>query len=161
MSFYLLTNLRIYCIVFIFFLKNLSITSAIAPSPVTLHAVPKLSIVIYSAIISAWSLAPNPKIDPNMPNAAIMAPPGTPGAATIMMPSIQIKPANREKLCGIPSIIIIANEQAVILSALPDRWMVAHRGIVKRAIPSLTPFFMVDLSVTGMVAADEEVPSAV
>ena len=44
----------LHFVCFYFFLpESLSTTIAIAPSPVTLHAVPKLSIAMYSEIISA------------------------------------------------------------------------------------------------------------
>lgn len=46
------------------------------------------------AIISAWAFWSKPSIDDRMPSAAIIAPPGTPGAATIVTPSIKMKPAN-------------------------------------------------------------------
>ena len=50
----LIYNLIVVC--FTYYLRNnLSIIKAIAPSPVTLQAVPKLSIAIYKAIISAWA----------------------------------------------------------------------------------------------------------
>ena len=75
-----------------------STTSAMAPSPVTLHAVPKLSIVIYRAIIKACCSALKPNTDCKTPSAAMMAPPGTPGAATIMIPSMRINPVNRLRL---------------------------------------------------------------
>jgi hypothetical protein len=39
--------------------------------------------------------------------------------------------------------------------------MVAHKGTVKPAIPSSTPFFKVCFKVTGIVAAEEDVPNAV
>ncbi len=39
--------------------------------------------------------------------------------------------------------------------------MVAQRGITKPAISSLTPMALVRSNVTGMVAADDCVPSAV
>ena len=53
------------------FLPNiLFTTSAIAPSPVTLHAVPKLSIAMYSAIINAWASELKPKILAKGANAA-------------------------------------------------------------------------------------------
>ena len=39
--------------------------------------------------------------------------------------------------------------------------MVAHSGITKLATPSLTPFLRVCANVTGMVAAEDWVPSAV
>ena len=53
--------------------------------------------------------------------AAMIAPPGTPGAATIVIPSIKINPANRGKSNGIPCIIINASAQATIFRVLPDR----------------------------------------
>ena len=64
---------------------------AIAPSPVTLQAVPKLSIAMYNAIINACSSWLNPKILDRGAKAAIIAPPGTPGAATIIIESMRIK----------------------------------------------------------------------
>ena len=39
--------------------------------------------------------------------------------------------------------------------------MVAHSGMQKLPTDSLTPFFIVCWSVTGMVAADDDVPKAV
>ena len=96
-----------------------------------------------------------------MPSAAMMAPPGTPGAATIMIPSIRMKPRNIPKSKGMPCISISATAQATIFSVLPDRWMVAQSGTLKPAISSLTPLATVCLRVTGIVAAEEEVPRAV
>ena len=60
-----------------------------------------------------------------------------------------------------PRISIRARAQETIFSVLPARWIVAQRGTVKEATPSLTPFFFAWASVTGIVAADEAVPSAV
>ena len=99
----------------------LSTAKAIAPSPVTLHAVPKLSIAMYSAIIKACSFSPNPKMLLNGANAAIIAPPGTPGAATMKMASTKIKCKNNGKSWGIPSKRAMVNAQAVIFIAEPDR----------------------------------------
>ena len=134
---------------------------AIAPSPVTLQAVPKLSIAIYKAIISACASSLKPSIDCRRPSDAIIAPPGTPGAATIVMPSIQMKPKNIPKSYGIPCIIISARAQATILSVLPDICIVAQRGTVNPATSSETPFFLACSRVTGIVAADDCVPRAV
>ena len=39
--------------------------------------------------------------------------------------------------------------------------MVAHSGTTKPATESETPFFLVEARVTGMVAAEDEVPRAV
>ena len=44
---------------------------------------------------------------------------------------------------------------------LPERWMVAQSGMTKALMPSLTPLRRAPASVTGMVAAEEEVPRAV
>ena len=49
----------------------LSMTTAMAPSPVTLHAVPKLSRAMYMAIMIACMVSSNPSIPSMMPNAAI------------------------------------------------------------------------------------------
>ena len=102
-----------------------------------------------------------PSIDESTPSAAMMHPPGTPGAATIVMASIQTNPRNIGVLKGIPSIIISATAQAVIFMQLPDIWIVAHNGTVNPAISSLTPILTHCRSVTGIVAADDWVPSAV
>ena len=110
--------------------------TAMAPSPVTLQAVPKLSIAIYSAIMRAYAVS-------SMPNAAIIAPPGTPGAATIVMPSMSMNPLKSVVFTGMPLIIIIAIAHAVIFIVLPDRCMVAHKGITKVAMFLPTPFLMV------------------
>ena len=44
--------------------------------------------------------------------------------------------------------------------AEPGMWMVAQSGTTNPATPSLTLFFNVRAKVTGMVAADDEVPRA-
>ena len=41
--------------------------------------------------LSAWV---KPSIDERRPREAMMAPPGTPGAATMVMPSMAMKPMN-------------------------------------------------------------------
>lgn len=134
---------------------------AIAPSPVTLQAVPKLSMAIYKAIMSACMSASKLKTEASGPRAAMTAPPGTPGAATIQTESTKMKLRKSGKPCGIPLSIQIVRAQQVIFIIEPDRWMVAQRGTVNPAMPSVTPFFSVCFNVTGIVAADEEVPSAV
>ena len=74
-----------------YFAAILFIMSAMAPSPVTLQAVPNESMAIYRVIIIACCDASNPNNASSTPRAAMMAPPGTPGAATIVMPSMKIK----------------------------------------------------------------------
>ncbi len=112
-----------------------------APSPVTLHAVPKLSMAIYSAIISAQSASVKPSIDVRSPSEAIIQPPGIPGAAMMVTPSMQMKPANIPKSKGIPRVIIRATAQETILSVEPDMWMVAQSGTVNPATAGSTPSF--------------------
>ena len=94
---------------------------------------------MYSAIISAWFSGENPSTDPSTPNAAIIAPPGTPGAATITTPSIITKWRNVTKSCGIPFKRRIASAHDVIFNAEPERWIVAQSGTVNPAILSETP----------------------
>jgi len=50
---------------------------------------------------------------------------------------------------------MIAIEQHVKVIVLPDKCIVAQSGITKSAISSLTPFFLVCSSVTGIVAAED------
>lgn len=68
-----------------------SMKTAIAPSPVTLQAVPKLSWAMYRAIIKPHMVSSKPSMDCRIPRAAMTAPPGTPGAATMVTPSIRMK----------------------------------------------------------------------
>ena len=72
----------------------------------------------------------------------MIAPPGTPGAATMVIPNIRIKPAKEVKVMGSPDISKIAMAQATIFIVLPARWMVAQSGITKMAIFCRTPFLM-------------------
>ena len=51
--------------------------------------------------------------------------------------------------------------QAVIFITEPDMWMVAQSGTVNPATSLLTPLSSVCLSVTGIVAAEDDVPRAV
>ena len=62
---------------------------------------------------------------------------------------------------SIPLSIIMARAQLVRVIVLPERCIVAQRGITKSAISPLTPFFFVCSSVTGIVAAEDCVPRAV
>ena len=100
-------------------------------------------------------------MDWRSPRDAIMAPPGTPGAATIVIPSIMMNPMNIPKSYGMPCMIMSARAHAVILRVLPDMWIVEQRGITKPATSSETPLRRVCWRVTGMVAAEDCVPRAV
>lgn len=140
------------------------ILSTIIPtawSPETLQAVPKLSWAIYKAIIKVSIGLLNPKIDSNAPSDAITAPPGTPGAATIEIPNIAIKPAKLPKVTGILLSIITDIAQVVKVIVLPDIWVVAQSGITNSLIPLEVPIFSAHFKLTGMVAAEDWVPKAV
>ena len=89
----------------------------------------------YNAIISACCSASKPKMECITPSAAMMAPPGTPGAATIITPSMSMNPVNMPTSKGISVMSINATEHATILRQLPERWMVAHNGTTKPAMP--------------------------
>ena len=56
-----------------------------------------------------------------MPIAAIIAPPGTPGAATMAMPIRKMNSIKVPSSTGIPEKYMNAIEKAMILSVLPDR----------------------------------------
>ena len=95
------------------------------------------------------------------PKAAIIAPPGMPGAATIVTPSINIKGNRLLKGVAMPFNIMTVIAQLVSVIVLPDKWMVAQRGTANSAIPSSTPFNFACRNVTGIVAAEDWVPMAV
>ncbi len=79
----------------------------------------------------------------------------------MVMPSMKMKPTHCTVETLSPWVSTIAKAKAKIFEVEPARWIVAHSGTVKEATASDTPFFLVWASVTGIVAADEEVPSAV
>ena len=105
------------------------------------------------------SLKPNMSV--SKPTAAMIAPPGTPGAATIVIASMKMKPMNCGTFNCQPEMNITANENAVIFIIEPARWIVAHSGTTKLATASLTLLRFTCSNVTGIVAADDEVPRAV
>ena len=61
----------------------------------------------------------------------------------------------------IPCVYIIAKAQATIFNIEPDKLIVAQSGITKLAIERRTPFDNVASNVTGIVAAEDDVPNAV
>ena len=73
-----------------FFLNIPCSIRARAPSPVTLHAVPKLSCKANIAITKPTPVASKPNTDVMMPIDAATVPPGTPGAPTANMPKSTI-----------------------------------------------------------------------
>src|SRR5690606_11355704 len=144
-----------------FFVSIALITTDLIASQVKLDALPNLYIQIYKQIIKASFSKSKPSMEEIIPIAAMIAPPGTPGAAIMVTPSIQINPANCMKSMGMPCMIMSATTQATIFKVLPDKCIVAQRGITKLAISSLTPAFLAWAKVTGMVAAEDCVPKAV
>ena len=71
--------------------------------------------------MSACIWASKPRIDCITPSAAIMAPPGTPGAATIITPSMRMNPVNIPRSKGMPVMSINATAHATIFRQLPER----------------------------------------
>ena len=69
-----------------------------APSPVTLHAVPKLSWIAKIASIKAVPASSNPRTPVIRPKEAITVPPGTPGAPTANTPN------NKQKRISVPGV---------------------------------------------------------
>ena len=138
-----------------------STISAMAPSPVTFVAVPNESIAMYVATMRATCGSVKPSIEESRPEAATIAPPGTPGAATMVTPSIRMKPIISGMSTVPPDRTITAREKATIFTVEPARWTVAQSGITNEAIGRRTPVLIDWRRVTGMVAAEDEVPSAV
>ena len=91
----------------------------------------------------------------------MIAPPGTPGAATIVMASSRMNPAKVPAERSSPATIETARAQAVIFIIEPERWIVAQSGMTNEASSERTPSFSVWASVTGIVAAEDCVPRAV
>ena len=133
-----------------------------ALSPDTLAAVPKLSWVKYNAIIK---LARPPSdgipIIGKKGSALIIAPPGAPGAATIAIPNININGINVDIPKSILFIINTATANDVTDIIEPDKWIVAQSGTQNSLISLLTPLFLAHSTLTGIVAADDCVPTAV
>ena len=131
-------------------------------SPDTFAAVPKLSCVKYNAIIRLARPPSDgiPIIGKNG-SALIIAPPGAPGAATIAIPNININGNTVENPWSIPFIISTATANDVTDIILPDKWIVAHKGTQNSLISLLTPLFLAHSTFTGIVAAEDRVPTAV
>ena len=75
-----------------------------------------------------------------------------------MTPSMQMNPIISTGSMGMSESIITAREKQVILMVEPARWMVAHSGIANDATGSEVPDLIDCRSVTGIVAADDDVP---
>src|SRR5699024_1299712 len=92
--------------------------------------------------------------------AAIMAPPGAPGAATIAIPSVIINGTIVVNEYDISFIINTAVTQLVMVIVLPIKCAVAQNGITKSRILADTPFFSAISKLNGIVAADDCNPTA-
>ena len=77
-SFY--KSIEIFCFSMLCFSAYPVKNNVNAPSPVTLHAVPKLSWIAKIASIKAVPAPSNPRTPVIRPKEAITVPPGTPGA---------------------------------------------------------------------------------
>ena len=111
--------------------------------------------------MSACASGVKPSTPAKGPNAAIAAPPGTPGAATMQMAKRKMKWRNSGKSWGRLLMRHTVRAQQVIFIIEPAMWIVAQIGTQKLAMSSLTPFFFVCRRVTGIVAALDYVPKAV
>lgn len=96
-----------------------------------------------------------------MPSAAMTPPPGTPGAATMVMPSMKIYGVKRERLTSIPMAIMIPIVPRTRQIVSPARWMVAHKGMQKFVTSSEILLLRAHFKLTGMVEAEDWVPTAV
>ncbi len=88
-------------------------------------------------------------------------PPGTPGAATIVIPSIKMNGRNMDNVGVSPLASIMPMEPITRQIVSPERWIVAHNGMTKSAISSETPLSLLLSRFTGIVDAEDCVPSAV
>ena len=137
--------------------------SASAPSPVTLHAVPKLSCKAKMAIKSAVPIASKPSTLITMPKEAITVPPGTPGAPTANTPNknenkiiIPIEGTEPYSICE----MVIAKKVSV--NTEPHKCVVAPSGIAKSTMSGgKTEDLCAQRKATGKVAALDIVPTAV
>ena len=77
------------------------------------------------------------------------------------MPSVMIKGMTVARLIGIWFIRHTAVAQAVMVIIEPAMWMFAHSGTTKLRISAETPSRSAHSRLTGMVAAEDWVPSAV
>ena len=78
--------------------------------------------------MSACISALKPNTEASGPSAAITAPPGTPGAATMQIASTKMKLRKSGRLQGKPLIRQMVSAQQVIFIIEPERWMVAQSG---------------------------------
>ena len=91
----------------------------------------------------------------------MIEPPGAPGEATIAIPRVIINGTTVDKLMGIRFIRQTAVAQAVIVIMEPHIWILAQRGTTKFRICSEMPSCFAHSKLTGIVAAEDCVHSAV
>ena len=92
---------------------------------------------------ATWS-SEKPSMDDSRPTAAMIAPPGTPGAAIMVTPSMRMKPTARPGETSRPDMNTMAKAYRPIFIIEPARWMVAHSGMTKPATLTSTRFFSVE-----------------
>ena len=102
-----------------------------------------------------------PSIEVIRPSADITPPPGTPGAATMVTPSMNTNGANMAKVGFMPLASMIPIEPSTRQMVSPLRLMVAHSGTTKSATSLLMLLLYAQFSAIGIVDADDWVPSAV
>ena len=97
------------------------------------------------------------------PSEAKTVPPGTPGAPTANIPNSTINNTIVPKGGTAPyNILATTITKNVSVKTDPHRWVVAPNGIAKLVISSSsTPDFLTHFKLTGKVAADDIVPTAV
>ena len=91
----------------------------------------------------------------------MMEPPGAPGEATMATPRVIMNGTTVTRLIGSWFIRQTAVAQAVMVIMEPAMWMLAQSGTTKLRICSQTPSLAAHCKLTGMVAAEDWVPSAV
>ena len=134
-----------------------------APSPVTLHAVPKLSCRAKMVSIRAVPVSLNNRIPVISPREAITVPPGTPGAPMAKMPSSTqnriMVPSDGIEPYRIWDTVITKNTS---VRTDPHRCTFANSGMPKSTISFLnTEDFLAQRRATARVAAEDMVPTAV
>ena len=102
-----------------------------------------------------------PKIMYRKGSAVMMEPPGAPGEATMAMPRVMMNGMTVPMEIGSWFIRQTAVAQAVMVIIEPAMWIFAHSGTVKLRISAETPSASAHWRFTGMVAAEDWVPSAV
>ena len=136
---------------------------AIAPSPVTLQAVPNESWRANIESIRAVPVSLNPKTEIINPKLATTVPPGTPGAAIAKIPSNAINTIifAFDGTCPVKICETVITKNTSVKTE-PQRCVLAQSGITKSLIFGFNVFdFLAHFKATERVAADDIVPKAV